>query len=131
MTSVYQQEMAKRGLVLPKATGCPRGTVRLLPVTLSEAIPKDRTNLTRARWAEWRKLYEVDGLGLNQIAEQYRCSAEGVRSALKKMGVHLRKRGFGTMKEVLALNTHLLRENHLLRAKLSGLRRKQENQCPA
>jgi hypothetical protein len=128
VTSLYQQEMAKRGLVLPHATGCPRmgQPVRPLvqPVQAKDGRGRRRNPAMVARYAEWRKLYEVDGFGLTQIANESGYSIEGVRSALRTMGVRLRKRGYGTMREVLAEVEQLRSDNRLLKARVVGLRRR-------
>lgn len=125
----YHAEMAKRGLTLTKATGCPRRQVSG-PVLLVEP-PKLRRSTKRdenraARWAEWRKLYVTDGWGLKDIAEETGYSHSGIASALKKMGVALRPQGGGrTMAALIAENKRLTRDVQILKARLAGLRRRE------
>lgn len=128
--SLYQQEMAKRPHVrLARATGCPRRRIEQPTVALfrprSEQNVAKRENARLARNAEWRKLYEVDGLTLTGIAEQYGCSTEGVRSALRKMGVLMRRQGGGrTMAELIAENKRQAHELAAMRGRILSLRHK-------
>lgn len=125
---LYATEKAKHGVILPRATGCPRRAIAYVPERpRTEQDVTKRENDRNARWAEWRKLYLVDGMGLTDIAKATGYSTEGVRRGLRKMGVTMRQQGGGRdMARLIAENKHLKRENMLLRNRLSGLRRRQE-----
>lgn len=125
MTSLYQQEMAKRGYVLPKKEACPRKATRLVVYTpMPERTTKKPAVADRTRWMEWADLYR-GGLTLSEIGKQYDVSFQSVQYALDKMKVPRRKKGYGFTQHRMAMQLEALRkENRLLRSKLAGLRRR-------
>lgn len=130
--SLYQQEKARRGIELPRATGCPRN-IPVPPIALSDRLPpQPRTERTQraatarnARWDEWRKLYERDDLMLTEIAALTGYSYQAIQKALVKMGVKMRGRGGGEARSFLSRQNKVLRkENAVLKYRVMSLRSK-------
>jgi hypothetical protein len=95
--SLYQQEMAKRQIAIPKATGCPRTAPAPQIVVQEKMKPGRKTNavrdMLRSRWPEWARLYVQEGWTLGEIGQQFGVRYQSVQFALNKMGVPRRKQG--------------------------------------
>ena len=124
-TSLYQMEMQRRGLALPKAQGCPRKPLTMVvTVPKVEKAPKAKKVADRTHWQEYADLY-LAGLTLTEVARRYGVTFQAVQYALLKLNVPRRPRGDGhTHKRLLAELEEKRREIRMLRARLEGLRRK-------
>ena len=116
--SLYQQEMARRGLSLPKATGCPRQKVEQRVIEKAKTLRSSEANRERtlARYRKWREMYEGQRMSVTEIATAEGVKAFTVSRGLGKLGVLMRPKGFG---EIVA---RLKRENAALRGRLLSLR---------
>lgn len=123
--SLYQQEMAKRNIVIPKATGCPRRPVTMIVTAPAPERPKrSRKASDRTHWQEWADLY-LAGLTLSEVARRFNVNFQSVQYALTKLNVPRRRKGYGHTHNRMMQELDALRnENRLLRMKLVGLRRK-------
>ena len=135
--SLYQTEMAKRGLTLVKATGCPRKAISTHRPTTASAALLDRRerNELMARWYT-----EMPDWSLDDVAEHSLrvFGSRGVRTGatvqriLLEMGVKMRPTGRANaatlydkrLKKLADENTQLRRDVQMLKARLAGLRRK-------
>ena len=129
--SLYQQEMAKRNIAIPKATGCPRQSVSK-PVIVREVVPSKRgrpAGLTResgrVRHQAWLAQY-IAGATMQEIADDYGVKHQSVQQALAKLDAEMRPAVPGQrMKRMERELQELKRDNMMLRMRLAAFRKQE------
>lgn len=123
--SLYAMEMAKRNVVIPKATGCPRSTSPHAPMKVGRKTDAVRAAL-RARWPMWAQMYTAQGMTLKEVADTAGVHHQTIQYALKEMGIPRRNRGHfwlhqRALKEIEVLKS----DNRMLRQRLAASRNRE------
>ena len=127
--SLYQQEMAKRGIVIPKATGCPRRAPVPFVLKPEREYKRDKMGeqYRAIRNAELKAWYEasedvslaaVCALSIQTHGPMAIRTVGSLSALLRKMGVTMRPQGKHT------LVAQLKRDNQMLRMRLAAARAK-------
>ena len=116
--AIAAAERARRGIHLPKATGCPCTAPVQRVVEKAKTVRSSEANRERtlARYRKWRAMYEEQRMSVTEIAAAEGVKAFTVSRGLGKLGVAMRPKGFG---EIVA---RLKRENAALRGRLASYR---------
>lgn len=127
---LYAMEKAKRGIVLPRAEGCPRNVSEASTVERAKRryTPREgmlaKMDATIAKYRRWAAMYVQEGMSLSDIASVEGVTHQSIRRGLAKMNVPCRAKGWGhlvsMLKEQIAAKE---RENKMLRSRLAWARR--------